>query len=245
MSRNLLVHEIYLSIQGESTFAGLPCIFIRLTGCDLRCSYCDTAYAFKGGQTMSIEAIIQTVENMAQPFARNGTLGHKLPLVELTGGEPLLQKESPALVSQLCDRGYTVLIETSGAHDIRKLDPRSHRIMDLKCPSSGESDRMFAENIEHLSPRDEVKFVISTHEDYRWCKSQIEKWQLNERCEILVSWCAPLTASQQDPNLKPAPSPETLISRQEIIDQMMKDALPARFQAQLHKIIWPADAKGV
>lgn len=245
MSGTLLVHEIYLSIQGESTFAGLPCIFIRLTGCDLRCSYCDTAYAFKGGHTMSIDAIIQSVQNMAQPFKHKITSGVKLPLVELTGGEPLLQKESPALVSQMCDLGYTVLIETSGAHVIQNLDPRSHRIMDFKCPSSGESDRMLPENIEQLSPHDEVKFVIATHEDYRWCKTQIEKWRLNERCEILISWCAPLTASQQDPNLKPAPSPTELITRKELIDQMMKDALPARFQAQLHKIIWPADAKGV
>jgi len=245
MSGNLLVHEIYLSIQGESTFAGLPCIFIRLTGCDLRCSYCDTAYAFKGGQSMSLDAILQTVQDMARPFEQKGKQGQTLPLIELTGGEPLLQKESPTLVSRLCDLGYTVLTETSGAHDIQKLDPRSHRIMDLKCPSSGESDRIRWENIEHLTSQDEIKFIIATHEDYRWCKTQIEKWHLNERCELLISWCAPLTASQQDPNLKPAPKPEALISRQELIDQMMQDALPARFQAQLHKIIWPADAKGV
>ena len=194
---------------------------------------------------MSIDAILQAVQDMAQPFASNKNQLQKLPLVELTGGEPLLQKGSPALVSQLCDLGYTVLIETSGAHDIQKLDPRSHRIMDFKCPSSGESERMLVENIEHLTRRDEVKFVIATHEDYRWCKEQIEKWCLNERCELLISWCAPLTASQQDPCLKPAPSQTELITRQELIDQMMQDALPARFQAQLHKIVWPADAKGV
>ena len=194
---------------------------------------------------MSTDAILQSVQDMSGPFGTKDIKNQKLPLVELTGGEPLLQKESPTLVTRLCDEGYSVLIETSGAHPIQKLDPRSHRIMDLKCPSSGESDRMLWDNIEHLSQRDEVKFVMATHEDYQWCKAQIEKWRLNERCEILVSWCAPLTTSQQDPNLKPAPASEALISRQEIIDQMMKDALPARFQAQLHKIIWPADAKGV
>ena len=245
MSGKLLVHEIYLSIQGESTFAGLPCIFVRLTGCDLRCSYCDTAYAFKGGQSMSIDAILQAVHDMAQPFTQKEKQLYRLPLVELTGGEPLLQKESPELVSRLCDLGYEVLIETSGAHPIQKLDPRSHRIMDFKCPSSGESDRLLPENIKQLSPLDEVKFVIATHEDYRWSKTQIEKWNLNERCEILISWCAPLTAAQQDPCLKPAPSESELITRQQLIDQMMQDAIPARFQAQLHKIIWPADAKGV
>lgn len=245
MSGKLLVHEIYLSIQGESTFAGLPCIFIRLTGCDLRCSYCDTAYAFKGGQTMSLEAIVQAVQDMAGSFKTKVANHQALPLVELTGGEPLLQKESPKLVSMLCDQGFSVLIETSGAHPIEKLDPRSHRIMDLKCPSSGESERMLWENIEHLTQTDEVKFVIATHADYHWCKEQIETRRLNERCEILVSWCAPLTSSQQDPNLKPAPKSEELISRQALIEQMMSDALPARFQAQLHKIIWPADAKGV
>ena len=246
MSDSLVVNEIYLSVQGESTWAGLPCVFVRLTACNLRCSYCDTAYAFTQGDRMPLPRILERISELAAPYGKAAHNGpHRLPLVDLTGGEPLVQPAAKRLMTELCERGFTVLLETSGAHDISGIDPRVRRIMDLKCPSSGESDRMFAENIEHLSPRDEVKFVISTHEDYRWCKSQIEKWQLNERCEILVSWCAPLTASQQDPNLKPAPSPETLISRQEIIDQMMKDALPARFQAQLHKIIWPADAKGV
>jgi 7-carboxy-7-deazaguanine synthase len=245
MSNTLLVHEIYLSVQGESTFAGLPCIFVRLTGCDLRCSYCDTAYAFKGGQSMSLEDITSEIDKLASPFANKQIKNQTLPIIELTGGEPLLQKNTPRLMADLCDAGFTVLIETSGAHPIKNLDPRIHRIMDLKCPGSGESDRMLWENIQHLNDRDEVKCVIATHEDYEWCKTQIRKWELNDRCEILISWCAPLTETQQHPSLKPAPSADDLITRKELIERMIEDAVPARFQAQLHKIVWPADAMGV
>ncbi|MEI9962825.1 MAG: radical SAM protein [Limisphaerales bacterium] len=143
MSETLVVNEIYLSLQGESTFAGLPCIFIRLTACDLRCSYCDTAYAFTEGKKQSLEEILVKVRELAKPFSNSKfkTQNSKLPLVELTGGEPLLQKNSLPLMKSLCDDGFTVLIETSGAHDILQIDPRVRRIMDLKCPASGEVER--------------------------------------------------------------------------------------------------------
>ncbi len=245
MNNTVRVHEIYLSIQGESTLAGLPCIFIRLTGCDLRCSYCDTAYAFKGGRSMERRAVLEEVHAMAAPFAGRSWRGHPLPLVEVTGGEPLLQKGTSPLLEELCEEGYTVLLETSGAHPIQALDPRVRRIMDLKCPSSGESGRMHWENIECLTERDEVKCVIATREDYEWCREQVRRWKLEERCEILISWCAPLTDSQRDSSLKPIPSGHEPITRQTLIERMLADGLPARFQSQLHKIVWPADAVGV
>ncbi len=245
MSSKLLVHEIYLSIQGESTFAGLPCIFVRLTGCDLRCSYCDTAYAFQGGKSMDLNEIIDAINDLAKPYVGKTINQQTLPIIELTGGEPLLQKKCPELMSRLCDEGYTVLIETSGAHPIEQLDSRIHRIMDMKCPSSGESQRMLWENIQHLRPSDEIKCVIATHEDYEWCKQQIIERDLAEKCEVLISWCAPLTHSQMHPSLNPGPPEEASISRQDLIERMIEDSLPARFQAQLHKIVWPADAVGV
>ena len=168
MSETLVVNEIYLSLQGESTFAGLPCIFVRLTGCDLRCSYCDTAYAFTEGKKRALVEILEKVRQLAAPFSNSKlkTKNSKLPLVELTGGEPLLQKNSLSLMKQLCDDSFTVLIETSGAHDISKIDPRVCRIVDLKCPSSGEAGRNRLENIPHLRASDEIKFVIGTMEDY-------------------------------------------------------------------------------
>src|SRR5262245_55839742 len=148
----LVINEIYLSLQGESTFAGLPCIFVRLTACNLRCSYCDTAYAFTEGEKKSLAEILAEINRLAAPFAdsRLETRDSRLPLVELTGGEPLLQKNSLLLMKQLCDDGLTVLLETSGALDILHVDPRVHRIMDLKCPSSGEVERNRWENLSHL-----------------------------------------------------------------------------------------------
>ena len=195
MNESLLVHEIYLSIQGESTFAGLPCAFVRLTGCDLRCSYCDTVYAFKGGKPIRIDDIVRELENRCDFF---GEPGKKLPLVEITGGEPMLQKNVHPLMRHLCDAGLTVLIETSGAHDISVSDPRVRHIMDLKCPSSGESGRMLPENIAHLKSTDEVKFVIGTEEDYGWAKGQLATHRLAERYPVLFSWVAPLEAHQRD-----------------------------------------------
>src|SRR5213082_605173 len=159
MSETLVINELYLSIQGESTFAGLPCIFIRLTACNLRCSYCDTAYAFTEGHKLPLQDIRVEIERLAKPFTASDT-SQRLPLIELSGGKPLLQPNSIPLMKSLCDDGFTVLLETSGAHDIAPVDPRVHRIMDLKCPSSGEVSRNRLENIPALKATDEIKFVI-------------------------------------------------------------------------------------
>jgi len=247
VSETLVINEIYISLQGESTFAGLPCIFLRLTACDLRCSYCDTVYAFTEGKRRSFEEILARVEELAAPYAGQPAPGGsgKLPLVELTGGEPLLQKNSVPLMKQLCEAGYTVLLETSGAHDISTVDPRVHRIMDLKCPSSGESGRNRRENLAHLKATDEIKFVIGTQEDYAWMKAQIRTYKLESVCPLLCSWVHPLTPEQASPVLKRVPEEQTPISRKELAERIIADALPVRFQAQLHKIIWPPEQRGV
>src|ERR1044072_8298977 len=187
MADTLVVNEIYASLQGESTFAGLPCIFVRLTACNLRCSYCDTAYAFTEGKKMLLQEVVQDVLRQAAPFSTNTQAG-RLPLVELTGGEPLLQPNALPLMQQLCDAGFQVLLETSGAHDISKVDPRVRRIMDLKCPSSGEVDRNRWENLSYLKREDEVKFVIGTVEDYDWAKKIVEDHKLTDVCPVLFSW---------------------------------------------------------
>ncbi|HVU07432.1 MAG TPA: radical SAM protein [Verrucomicrobiae bacterium] len=243
----LVINEIYLSLQGESTFAGLPCIFIRLTACDLRCSYCDTAYAFTEGKKMSFEKILGEIRKLAEPFSNSKfkTQNSKPPLVELTGGEPLLQKNSLPLMKQLCDDGFTVLIETSGAHDISQIDPRVHRIMDLKCPSSGEVERNRFENILHLKATDEIKFVIGMVDDYDWAKAQITKFGLAQICPLLFSWVHPLAPKQQSKVLKKVPAGLTPISRRELAEKIIADALPVRFQIQQHKIIWPPEQRGV
>ena len=249
MSESLVVNEIYLSLQGESTFAGLPCVFIRLTACDLRCSYCDTAYAFTEGKKQSLEEIVVRVHEHAKPFSignRQSAIGNsKLPLVELTGGEPLLQKNSLPLMQQLCDADFTVLIETSGAHDISKIDPRVRRIMDLKCPGSGEVERNLFSNLAHLKPTDEIKFVIGTAEDYEWAKQQIAAHKLDTICPLLFSWVHPLAPEQQSKVLKKVPAGLTPISRKELAEKIIADALPVRFQIQQHKIIWPPEQRGV
>jgi 7-carboxy-7-deazaguanine synthase len=246
VSDSLVVNEIYLSLQGESTFAGLPCIFIRLTACDLRCSYCDTAYAFTEGKQSSLEKCRSRVRELAEPFIGSGRAGgSRLPLVELTGGEPLLQKNSLPLMKSLCDDGFTVLIETSGAHDISKIDPRVHRIMDLKCPSSGEADRNLFANLGHLQATDEIKFVIGTVEDYEWARAQIATRNLAAICPLLFSWVHPLAPEQQNPSLKKVPAGQTAITRRALAEKVIADALPVRFQIQQHKIIWPAEQRGV
>jgi 7-carboxy-7-deazaguanine synthase len=247
VSASLVVNEIYLSLQGESTFAGLPCIFVRLTACDLRCSYCDTAYAFTEGKKKSLAEILEKIRELAVPFSNSKlkTKNSKLPLVELTGGEPLLQKNSVPLMQALCDDGFTVLIETSGAHDISSVDPRVRRIMDLKCPASGESARNRLENIPHLKATDEIKFVIGTLEDYEWAKAQIAKYQLAEICPLLFSWVHPLAPAQQSGVLKKVPAGQTPVTRRELAEKIIADALPVRFQVQQHKIIWPPEQRGV
>ncbi len=247
MSDTLVVNEIYLSLQGESTFAGLPCVFIRLTACDLRCSYCDTAYAFTEGKTKSLAEILTEVRRQAGPFSglESQISNSRLPLVELTGGEPLLQKNSRPLMESLCDDGFTVLIETSGAHDIAKIDPRVRRIMDLKCPSSGEAGRNLFSNLAHLKTTDEIKFVIGTMEDYEWAKRQIAAHKLASICPLLFSWVHPLAPEQQSRLLKKVPAGLPPVSRRELAEKIIADALPVRFQIQQHKIIWPPEQRGV
>jgi 7-carboxy-7-deazaguanine synthase len=272
MSDTLVVKEIYLSLQGESTFAGLPCVFVRLTACNLRCSYCDTAYAFTEGKKLSLGDVLNEVRRLASPFpdrrllhppqfsyggraGRSTVAGDKsaaytmaalrLPIVELTGGEPLLQPNSIPLMNQLCDAGFTVLVETSGALDIARVDPRVRRIMDLKCPSSGEAGRNRWENLNHLKGTDEIKFVIGTQEDYDWAKQEIGRHSLETICPLLFSWVSPLQPHQQDKSLKQVPPGQTPISRQEMVERILADSLPVRFQLQMHKFIWPPDQRGV
>jgi 7-carboxy-7-deazaguanine synthase len=258
MSDTLVVNEIYLSLQGESTFAGLPCVFIRLAACDLRCSYCDTAYAFTEGKKQPLGQVQAKVDRLAAPFGSPGgqTSGvpvsgapgpvvQRLPLVELTGGEPLLQKSSLPLMQALCDEGFTVLLETSGAHDIGPVDPRVRRIMDLKCPGSGEAARNRWQNLSHLKGTDEIKFVIATREDYEWAKQRIAEHRLDAICPLLFSWAHPLAPEQQNKSLKKLPEGETLISRKELAEKIIADALPVRFQVQLHKVIWAPELRGV
>lgn len=212
----LVIHEIYASIQGESTFAGLPCTFVRTTGCNLRCSWCDTPQAFKGGTRMTRAAVL------AEALAK-GT-----PLVELTGGEPLLQPGVPLLMRELCDAGRTVLIETSGEADVSPVDPRVHKIMDLKAPGSGESHRNRWSNLAHLTPRDEIKFVLAGRADYEWMRSVIRERALPERTPNLL-------ASAVFGALRP----------RDLVAWVLADALPVRVQLQMHKYIWAPDAQGV
>jgi len=246
----LVVNEIYLSIQGESTFAGLPCIFVRLTACNLRCSYCDTAYAFAEGKKMSLGEIRARIDELARPFKIQNPKSKiqnqvRLPLLELTGGEPLLQPNSLPLMKALCDEGFTVLVETSGALDIAPVDPRVRRIMDLKCPSSGEVESNRWENLRHLTAIDEVKFVIGTQADYDWAKEQINRHKLVAICPVLFSWVTPLQPQQRDKSLNKVPPGQTAISRAELVEKIIADALPVRFQLQMHKFVWPPDRRGV
>jgi 7-carboxy-7-deazaguanine synthase len=243
MSDTLVVNEIYLSLQGESTYAGLPCVFVRLAACDLRCSYCDTAYAFTEGTKQTMADIRVEVQRLAAPFGNS--VGQRLPLVELTGGEPLLQKNSLPLMQALCDDGFTVLLETSGAHDISPVDSRVRRIMDLKCPGSGEAARNRWENLPHLKSTDEVKFVITTREDYEWARARIVEHKLDSLCPLLFSWAHPLAPDQRDKSLKTMPPGQTPISRKELAERIIADALPVRFQVQLHKLIWAPEQRGV
>jgi 7-carboxy-7-deazaguanine synthase len=250
MSDTLVVNEIYLSLQGESTFAGLPCVFVRLAACDLRCSYCDTAYAFAEGSKKPVAEVRAEVQRLAGPFGevrspKSEVRSDRLPLVELTGGEPLLQENSLRLMKVLCDDGFTVLLETSGAHDVAPVDPRVRRIMDLKCPGSGEAARNRWENLPHLKSTDEIKFVIATREDYEWARERIAEHQLAGICPLLFSWAHPLAPERQDKSLKQVPPGQTPISRRELAEKIIADALPVRFQAQLHKVIWAPEQRGV
>ncbi len=209
----LRITEIFASIQGESTWVGLPTVFVRLTGCPLRCSWCDTAYAFTGGENRSLDEVLAEV-------ARHG-----LKHVCVTGGEPLSQKGCLPLLSALCDAGYAVSLETSGALDIGAVDPRVSRIMDLKAPGSGEVERNLYDNIAQLKAHDEVKIVLANADDYAWAKQQIATHRLAERCTVLLS----PVAGELDPA--------------QLAEWIVRDRLPVRFQLQLHKILWN-DARG-
>jgi 7-carboxy-7-deazaguanine synthase len=205
---NLRITEIFLSLQGESRSVGLPTVFVRLTGCPLRCQYCDTAYAFHGGEQLSIDAILQAVA------------GYGVRHVTVTGGEPLAQKASLVLLKQLCDAGYVVSLETSGAMALDEVDPRVSKVMDLKTPASGEMSKNRLENIRHLTAHDQIKFVICDRADYDWAKQLTAKHHLAGRCEVLFS-----------------PSAQQLPAR-ELADWIVADRLPVRFQIQLHKLLW-------
>ena len=215
-AKTLTVNEIYHSIQGESTWAGEPCVFVRLTFCDLRCTYCDTEYAFYEGKKQTLDEIVRAVAAFG------------CPLVEVTGGEPLLQKNVLPLMTMLADAGRTVLLETSGAHDISAVDPRVHRIMDLKTPGSGECARNLFSNVEHLTPRDEVKFVIGSREDYEWSREQVTHFSLAGRCRTVLF--SPIFGR---------------IDPREIVEWILADQLPVRFQLQMHKFIWTPTQRGV
>jgi len=244
VSDTLVVNEIYLSLQGESRFAGLPCVFVRTTGCNLRCSYCDTAYAFTEGRRLSFEEVEERVRELAGAYRQPAGTG-RLPLVEFTGGEPLLQPGTLPLLKRLVESGYTILLETSGAIDITGVDPRVHRIVDVKCPSSGECAANRWDNLEDLRPADELKFVMGTVEDYEWAKETIQRWDLATRCPVLFSWVEPLTDSQQHESLRAWPSDQFTITRQALAERILADALPVRLQVQLHKIIWDPLTRGV
>ena len=212
----ITVNEIYASIQGESTWAGLPCTFVRLTFCDLRCSYCDTEYAFYEGTKRSVADVVSEVGN------------HRIPLVEITGGEPLLQKGVLPLMKALCDNNHTVLVETSGAHDISPIDPRVHRIMDLKTPGSGECDRNLFGNIEHLTSRDEIKFVIAGRADHDWAADRIREYELDKRCGTVLF--SPVFGK---------------VDPRHMVEWILADQLPVRFQLQMHKFVWEPTKRSV
>ncbi len=217
----LPITEIFHSIQGESTWAGLPCTFVRTTGCPLRCSWCDTEYAFQGGTRMSCDEIIAEVRD------------HPGQMVEITGGEPLIHDATIELADRLVREGFIVLLETSGAVDVAPLNPQVHRIMDLKCPSSGECERNLWPNLDHLTARDEVKFVVSDRTDYEWARSTIDDRGLSQRVSkgsLRALLMSPVTDR---------------IDLEELAGWILADGLPVRFQVQLHKLIWGSEATGV
>ncbi|MDG3005103.1 radical SAM protein [Paludisphaera mucosa] len=211
----LLVHEIYRSIQGESTFAGLPCVFVRLTACHLRCVYCDTAHAFRHGAAMGLDAVVEAVEKLGGG------------LVELTGGEPLLQVEAYPLMERLADKGWTVLLETSGGVATDRVDPRVRIILDVKTPASGEADANVWANLDRLRPTDEVKFVLGDREDFDWSVEVVRRHDLARRCPVLMS----AVFGRVEPT--------------ELAAWILDAGLPIRLQVQLHKILWDPGARGV
>ena len=215
MSESLVVNEIFISIQGESTFAGRLCVFVRLTGCNLDCTWCDTRYARSEGESMTVGEVVARVESFG------------CSLVEVTGGEPLIQPASLELMTRLADRGFSVLLESNGACDISQVDPRVVRIVDVKCPSSGQSERNFWPNLGLVSRRDQVKFVLADRADYQWAREVIGRYAVTDRCEVLFS-----------PVAKALPASE-------LAGWMVADRLAVRLGIQLHKVIWPGVDRGV
>lgn len=209
------VCEIFASVQGESTYAGLPCVFVRLTGCNLRCSYCDTKYAYEEGREMSQDEIVEAVQ------------GYGFKLVEITGGEPLLQPDALSIISRLIGLGFSVLIETNGSADISNVDERATIIMDVKTPGSGMSETFRKANFEHLKKSDELKFVITCRADYEWAKNVVTKFGLSDKCTVLFS---------------PAYG---MIQPADLSKWILEDKLPVRLNLQLHKYIYHPDQRGV
>jgi 7-carboxy-7-deazaguanine synthase len=209
------ITEIYASVQGETQYAGLPCTLVRTTGCDLRCTYCDSAFSFYGGRELTVDEIVAQVAGLGAP------------LVLLTGGEPMLQRELPALATRLLAEGYRVMIETSGAHALDTLPAEVVRIVDVKTPASGESARMSWEVLDKLRPIDAAKFVLAGEEDYRWASDVIRTRRLSEKTEVLLS----PVHGRLDPRA--------------LVSWMLRDRLPARLNLQLHKYIWSPEARGV
>lgn len=214
VDQRLKVNEIFYSIQGESTFAGLPCVLVRLTGCQMRCSWCDTPYSFYEGEWQSLEEVLERVS------------AFDCSLVELTGGEPLLQPAAPTLLTALCDSGYRVLLETGGGLDISRVDSRVHRILDVKCPGSGEVENNHWPNLDLLSDRDELKFVVADRHDYEWAREVVSRQAL-ECCAIHFS---PVHGR---------------VEAAELAAWVLEDHLPVRVQLQLHKFLWGPETRGV
>lgn len=212
----LIINEIFNSIQGESLYAGLPCTFIRLTGCNLRCSYCDTRYAYEEGTSLTMTDIIDRVS------------GYGCPLVEITGGEPLIQNETPLLITNLIENGYKVLLETNGTIDISRIDERCIKIVDIKCPGSGESGKNILDNLNRLNVKDQVKFVITNREDYEYAKDIIKQ----------------IPGGFLRENILFSPVPGKM-EFSDLANRILEDKLMVRFHIQLHKIIWPDIDRGV
>lgn len=231
----MFITEIFKSIQGEGTRAGLPCIFVRLTGCNLRCTWCDTAYAFHGGKKLSVEEVMARVDELAnRPAGRSGAEA-AVPLVEITGGEPLLQEEVYPLAEKLLAEGYTVMIETSGERYVGRLPQEVIKIVDVKCPDSGEADTFDRKNLEAIGPDDEVKFVISTRRDYEFAREFTKEHKLAERVKQVL-----FSPVFEDPEGKwEGLEPRVLV------EWMLADGLPVRLGLQLHKFVWDPQTKGV
>lgn len=227
----MFVTEIFKSIQGEGTRAGLPCVFVRLTGCNLRCTWCDTAYAFHGGQKMSVDDVLARVNDLAS--WRHGK--PVVPLVELTGGEPLLQKEVYPLAERLLTAGYTVMIETSGERFIGELPREVIRIVDVKCPDSGEADTFEIRNLNELTREDEVKFVLMTRRDYEFARDFMRDHQLTERVKQVL-----FSPVFDDPEGK-----WTGLEPRKLVEWILEDGLPVRLGLQLHKFVWEPATRGV